>query len=104
MNRPISNPKSRALAQRLLAYEVAAANAHSGAEGRPGSRVIEKLRQLLTRLAGAAGFRVLLARALTLVETRFPDLKKRQIQSDDLLPVWEEGSNHDAAELKNRRS
>ena len=61
----------RDLAQLLLAYE--AADLKSVEHAPPAVfRVSEKLRCSLSRLAGAAGFRTLLARALTLAKNRSP--------------------------------
>src|SRR5450432_1917934 len=60
----VSLPKSRHLAQRLLTYEVAGEN--SGPAESAAFRVCERLRQPLITLAGVAGFRSLLSRALTL--------------------------------------
>lgn len=71
MNQMIPSRKMRDLAQRLLAYEAAALN--SSEHDTPAvSRVSEKLRGSLTTLAGATGFRTLLARALTLAKKHAP--------------------------------
>jgi len=62
----------RGLAQRLLAHEAAILNC-SEHTASVVIRVTEKLRASLTRLAGAAGFRTLLTRALTLAKMRAAD-------------------------------
>ena len=75
---------TRELAQQLLAYELAEArtlNAGSHAV----SRVSDKLRRPLTTLAGAAGFRSLLARALTLAKRESPALGAWQVNADGSL-------------------
>ena len=58
-----ATPRLQRVAQRLLALEAAAG--HSTDVPTPGAfRVCEKLRRPLSRLAGVAGFRSLLSRAL----------------------------------------
>lgn len=70
----------RDLTQRLIAAE-----RRSGAEpdvgGRAGFRVCERLRQPLATFAGIAGYRALLARALTLAKARAPLLTGVQLTS-----------------------
>ena len=58
-------------------------------------RVCDKLRRPLTTLAGAAGFRSLLARALTLAKRESPALSAWEVKTDGSL----EGLNGDAAPL-----
>jgi hypothetical protein len=71
MNQKIPSRKMRDLAQRLLAYEAAGLN--SSEHDTPAVfRVSEKLRSPLSTLAGATGFRTLLARAPTLAKTHAP--------------------------------
>jgi hypothetical protein len=77
-------PTTRELAQRLLVQE--------GAETIPSmeninavSRVCDKLRQPFATLAGVAGFRSLLARALTLAKRESPDLGGWEIKLDGSL-------------------
>jgi hypothetical protein len=83
------NPRIRELAQRLLAYEVAADNPSeadsSAANSSAGMRVFEKLRRFLSTLVGASGFRSLVARALTLAKAQDPRLSAAQINPDGLL-------------------
>ena len=74
----------RDLAQRLLAYEAAALN--SSEQDTPAVfRVSEKLRGPLSTLAGATGFRTLLARALTLAKTHAPGIGAIQVKPDGSL-------------------
>jgi hypothetical protein len=72
MNQPLPGGDMRGLAQRLLAYEAAILN-RSEDTAPVVIRVTEKLRASLTRLAGAAGFRALLARAVTLAKMHAAD-------------------------------
>jgi hypothetical protein len=84
MMRSADTSTTRELAQQLLAYELAEArtlNAGSHAV----SRVSDKLRRPLTTLAGAAGFRSLLARALTLAKQESPALGAWQVNADGSL-------------------
>jgi len=93
MMRSADTSTTRELAQQLLAYELAEAgtlNAGSHAV----SRVSDKLRRPLTTLAGAAGFRSLLARALTLAKQESPALGAWQVNADGSL----EGMNGEAEE------
>lgn len=77
-------PESRRLAQRLLAYEAVA-----GANSQPAESatrlVCAKLRRPLITLAGVAGFRSLLLRALTLARTEAPSLNAVQVAADGSL-------------------
>jgi hypothetical protein len=86
-------PTTRDLAQRLVAYEgveTGSAMADSHAVG----RVCDKLRRPLTTLAGAAGFRSLLSRALTLAKQESPVLGAWEVQADGSL----QGLNGEAAQ------
>ena len=80
----MSLQESRNLAQRLLAYE-AAGTEHSAASGSAASRVCAKLRGPLITLAGVAGFRSLLSRALTLARAEVPSLSAVQVAADGSL-------------------
>jgi len=85
----VSLPKSRHLAQRLLTYEaVAGENSEPPASG--AFRVCAKLRRPLTALAGVAGFRSLLSRALTLARAEAPSLGAVQIAADGSLQGQDE--------------
>ena len=57
-------------------------------------RVCDKLRRPLTTLAGAAGFRSLLARALTLAKQESPVIAAWEVNSDGSL----QGLNGEAAQ------
>ena len=91
--RSSDTPATRQLAQRLLAYEEV--------ETIPGTAdmhavclVCDKLRRPLTTLAGAAGFRSLLARALTLAKQESPVLGSWKVKPDGSL----DGLNGEAAQ------
>ena len=58
------------------------------------SRVCDKLRRPLTALAGVAGFRSLLARALTLAKQESPVLSSLEVKPDGSL----QGLNGEAAQ------
>ena len=93
MMRSADTPTTRELAQRLLAYEEvettpAMADVHAV------SRVCDKLRRSLTTLVGVAGFRSLLARALSLAKQESPVLGGWEVKSDGSL----EGVNGEAAQ------
>jgi len=84
MTRCADSPTTRELAQRLLDHEgieAATANADTSAV----YRVCDKLRRPLTTLVGAAGFRSLLGRALTLAKKESPLLVAWEIKSDGSL-------------------
>ena len=72
------------MAQRLLAYEAAAGKNSEPTES-AAFRVCAKLRQPLITLAGVAGFRSLLSRALTLARAEAPSLSAVQIAADGSL-------------------
>lgn len=74
----------RDLSQRLFAAEVASENA-AVAHIHPGVRVCEKLRNSLTRFAGADGFTSLLRRSLALAREDVPALNAVQLQPDGSL-------------------
>ena len=77
-------PQTRDLAQRLLAYENAAGNTSEPTE-LAAFGVCERLRQPLITLAGVAGFRSLLSRALTLARAEAPSLGTVQVAADGSL-------------------
>ena len=81
--------QTRDLALRLLAYEDAAGKASEPTEF-AAFRVCAKLRQPLTTLAGAAGFRSLLSRALTLARAESPSLSAVQVAADGSLQGLDE--------------
>ena len=82
MEKEIVNlPKSRHLAQRLLAYEAVAGENSEPVES-AAFRVFAKLRRPLITLAGVAGFRSLLSRALTMARAEAPSLSAVQVAED----------------------
>jgi hypothetical protein len=85
----VSLPESRHLAQCLLTYE-----AVSGKNSEPTEsaafRVCAKLRRPLITLAGVAGFRSLLSRALTLARAEAPSLSAVQVAADGSLKGLDE--------------
>src|ERR1035437_4040598 len=91
MMRSADTPTTRELAQRLLAYDE---TSPSMADMHTVCRVCDKLRRPLTTLAGAAGFRSLLARALTLAKQESPVLGAWEVKSDGSL----QGLNGEAAQ------
>jgi hypothetical protein len=72
------------LAQRLLAYEAVAGENSERAES-AAFRVCAKLRRPLITLAGVAGFRSLLSRALTLARAEVSSLSAVQVAADGSL-------------------
>ena len=85
----MSIPESRHLAQRLLTYE-AVAGEHSKPAESAAFRVCAKLRRPLITLAGVAGFRSLLSRALTLARAEAPSLSAVQVAADGSIKGLEE--------------
>jgi hypothetical protein len=77
-------PQTRDLAQRLLSHENAAGKTSEPTEF-AAFGVCEKLRQPLSTLAGVAGFRSLLSRALTLARAEAPSLSAVQVAADGSL-------------------
>jgi len=77
------------LAQRLLAYEAVAGENSEPAES-AAFRVFAKLRLALITLAGLAGFRSLLSRALTLARADAPDLSEVEVAADGSLKGLDE--------------
>jgi hypothetical protein len=81
--------QTRDLALRLLACEEAAGKT-SEPMGFAAFRVCAKLRQPLTTLAGVAGFRSLLSRALTLARAEAPSLSAVRVAADGSLQGLDE--------------
>jgi len=76
--------ETKDLARSLLAYEIAAGKTSEPTE--PAAvRVCEKLRGPLCALAGVAGYRSILARALTLARAEAPSLGALQVAADGYL-------------------
>jgi hypothetical protein len=82
-------PQTRDLAQRLLAHENTAGKTSEPTEF-AAFRVCETLRQPLCALAGVAGCRSLLSRALTLARAEAPCLSAVQVAADGSLQGLEE--------------
>jgi hypothetical protein len=82
-------PQTRDLALQLLAYEGIAGNTSEPTEF-AAFRVCETLRQPLCALAGIAGFRSLLSRALTLARAEAPSLSAVQVAADGSLQGLDE--------------
>jgi len=85
----VSLPESRHLAQTLLTYEAVGGEKSEPAES-AAFRVCAKLRRPLITLAGVAGFRSLLSRALTLARAEAPSLSAVQVAADGSLQGLEE--------------
>jgi hypothetical protein len=82
-------PESRHLAERLLVYEAVAGENSEPSES-AAFRVCAKLRRPLITLAGVAGFRSLLSRALTLARAEAPSLSAVQVAADGSLQGLDE--------------
>ncbi|MGB7141930.1 MAG: hypothetical protein WA619_07460 [Candidatus Acidiferrum sp.] len=85
----MSLPESLYLAQRLLTYE-AVSGENSGSAESAAFRVCAKLRRPLITLAGVAGFRSLLSRAVALARAEAPSLSAVQVAADGSLQGLEE--------------
>src|SRR5450631_4790489 len=81
--------QTRDLAQRLLAYQNAAGKTSEPTEF-AAFRVCETLRQPLCALAGVAGCRSLLSRALTLARAEAPSLSVVQVAADGSIQGLDE--------------
>ena len=81
--------QTRDLALQLLAYEGIAGNTSEPTEF-AAFGVCERLRQPLITLAGVAGFRSLLSRALTLASAEAPSLSVVQVAADGSLKGLDE--------------
>jgi hypothetical protein len=88
-----ATPKLRDLAQRLLACETIAGPSADGTAPAAFS-VCHKLRRPLSTLAGAAGFRSLLRRALTLAKQEIPALNAMQVTPEGSLDFLGEGRSN----------
>jgi len=76
------------LARRLLAYEAVGGNLEPPEPA--ALRVYEKLRRPISALAGVAGFRSLVSRALTLARAEAPSLSAVQVAADGSLKGLDE--------------
>ena len=82
-------PQTRDLAQRLIAYEGAAGKTSEPMEF-AAFRACETLRRPVCALAGVAGFRSLLSRALALARAEAPCLSAVQVAADGSLQGLDE--------------
>ena len=82
------------LARRLVALEVSRTDTHAALDSEV-ARVCEKLRIPLARLAGQAGYRSLIARALALAKAQVPGLASAQVNSDGSLTGVAESEKSD---------
>ena len=82
-------PEVKALASRLMAYEAGKVTS-GGAPKSTAFRVCDKLRQPLSRLAGIAGFRSLLSRALALASGEVRWLKAVHLNADGSMEGLDE--------------
>jgi hypothetical protein len=78
------SPETNDLARSLLAYEAASGGTSEPTQA-PVVRICERLRGPLCALAGVAGYRSLLARALTLAKAEAPCLGALQVADDASL-------------------
>jgi hypothetical protein len=85
-----ATPAIQNLARRLIAFE-SARNPPDGTGGE-AVRACDKLRVPLAKLAGVAGFRSLMARALALATAEAPWLASVNIRADGSLEKFEEAS------------
>jgi len=85
----VSLPESRYFAQCLLNCEASAGKTSVPTES-AAFRVCAKLRDPLIILAGVAGFRSLLSRALTLARAEAPGLSAVQVEADGSLKGLDE--------------
>lgn len=79
-----TTPELRTAAERLLVLEIAAGK-RTTIQVPAAARVSERLSNVLSTLLGAAGYRALLARALTLAKIEAPELQAVQIEADGSL-------------------
>ena len=90
-----ANPTLRNLARRLLALEASSERAREAA-GSSAFHVCEKLRQSFSTLAGVAGFRSLMSRALTLASDEVRWLKAVHVNADGSLEGLDDAQLTDA--------
>jgi len=79
-----ATPKTRYLAERLIAYEMSG-NKSSETKTSAAFFVVEKLRPQLVALLGNVGFSALLSRALALANAEVPWLRAVHVKSDGSL-------------------
>src|SRR5687767_13940822 len=79
-----ATPELRTAAERLIGVE-ATATKPGAAKRSAAARVIDRLRGVLSPLLGAAGFRALLARGVTLGRAEAPGLSGVVVEADGSL-------------------
>ena len=84
----MASPAIRDFARRLIALEAA----RDGSAAGGAVRVCDRLRVPLARLAGEAGFRSLLSRAVAMAKAEFPSLAAVQVRADGSLGGLDEPS------------
>ncbi len=80
-----ADPKVRAFAEQLLAWEMKANHHGTDADLPAVFRVCERLRISVTAMSGVSGFRALISRALTLSDREVPWLKTVRASADGSL-------------------
>src|SRR5688572_10054795 len=90
-----ATPAIQDLARRLIALE--AARAPSDGPAGEAVRACEKLRVPLAKLAGVAGFRSLMARALALARAEVPWLGSVQVRADGSLEGFDAAGREQGA-------
>jgi len=91
-------PSLRVAAERLLKLE-ARVREHGVATLPAATRVTERLRRFLSTLLGAAGFRALLSRAVTLAKHEVPELSGVVVDADGSLSGMGVDPSRDKDEL-----
>jgi len=90
-----ATPAIQNLARRLIAFETAR-NPSDGLVGE-AVRACEKLRVTLAKLAGVAGFRSLMARAMALATAEVPWLDSVQVRADGSLEGFDAAGRQQSA-------
>jgi hypothetical protein len=94
-----STPKMRDFAKRLIAHETKGNKASQPNAPAAFGGVVEKLRRPLAALAGTAGFRSLLSRALALADDELRWLRAVHIKADGSLELPAEMAQLDREEI-----
>ena len=90
------------MARRLLAYEAAHAHRPDGGVN-SAVRVLEQLRDHISKLMGALGFSTLLSRALALAKDEVPSLEAVQVRADGSLQGFDQDEQGQDAETTMNR-
>lgn len=96
----LPDPVVRDLARRLLAREAGTESPGTLALAGAAERAFDKLRLHLSRLLGTDGFRVLLARAVTLARAEYSWLESARVRDDGSLEGLAEAAVTDTAEAR----